>query len=536
MSLSIQTNTDSLIAQENLLTNSIFQSNTIQQLTSGYRINNAGDDPAGLAVANGYASAISELTQGYSNGNDATAQLQIMDGGMSNISQIVNTLQTLATESASNSFTGNRNTLNLQFQTDLSEIDRQAQSIGLNTGGTFAKLMSVYFGAGTGSQSTANGIVNINLSHATVDTQSLGLKGVQAVNTTYDLSAGAANTNVEAMVTNATNIGPTGTNGTGKTTFTFDGAGFGGGVAVTVNLAAVDDATSLANAVNAGIQAAEITPGANAAAFAAANITASIHTNAQGQQQLAFNSSNSAFQVQAGDVMANALMGNQTAGVGNAITTAGSTMTSGGAYMLANVVAGVNTQNDLTFTTPITTDNAQAVTVSANDASGVAHTLTVTLNTTTGATVGAAVTAINAALQAFRRLDPEADHRRREYSRSADGEFRQHAPRLPDYGWQHRLRPSRPVVGRQQRGSHHSHRAPGGRRRHGRYRHHGRRTVRGYCHHQRQSPCSAPRRPPSARVKTSSASPPVWRSRRSPTSAPPNRRFAMPTWRSKRPI
>ena len=400
MSLSIQTNTDSLIAQENLLTNSIFQSNTIQQLTSGYRINNAGDDPAGLAVANGYASAISELTQGYSNGNDATAQLQIMDGGMSNISQIVNTLQTLATESASNSFTGNRNTLNLQFQTDLSEIDRQAQSIGLNTGGTFAKLMSVYFGAGTGSQSTANGIVNINLSHATVDTQSLGLKGVQAVNTTYDLSAGAANTNVEAMVTNATNIGPTGTNGTGKTTFTFDGAGFGGGVAVTVNLAAVDDATSLANAVNAGIQAAEITPGANAAAFAAANITASIHTNAQGQQQLAFNSSNSAFQVQAGDVMANALMGNQTAGVGNAITTAGSTMTSGGAYMLANVVAGVNTQNDLTFTTPITTDNAQAVTVSANDASGVAHTLTVTLNTTTGATVGAAVTAINAALQA----------------------------------------------------------------------------------------------------------------------------------------
>src|ERR1035438_2171894 len=140
MSLSIQTNTDSLIAQENLLTNSIFQSNTIQQLTSGYRINTAGDDPAGLAVANQYASAISELTQGYANGNDATAQLQIMDGGMSNISQIVNTLQTLATESASGSFTGNRNTLNLQFQNDLGEIDRQAQSIGLNTGGTSRAL------------------------------------------------------------------------------------------------------------------------------------------------------------------------------------------------------------------------------------------------------------------------------------------------------------------------------------------------------------------------------------------------------------
>ena len=52
MSLSIQTNADSLIAQENLLTNSLFQSNTIKQLTSGYRINSAGNDPAGLAVAN----------------------------------------------------------------------------------------------------------------------------------------------------------------------------------------------------------------------------------------------------------------------------------------------------------------------------------------------------------------------------------------------------------------------------------------------------------------------------------------------------
>jgi len=394
MSLSIQTNVDSLIAQENLLTNSNFQSNTIQQLTSGYRINSAGDDPAGLAVANQYASAISELTQGFSNGNDATAQLQIMDGGMSNISQIVNTLQTLATESASGSFTGNRNTLNGEFQTDLSEIDRQAQSIGLNTGGTFAKLMSVYFGAGTGSQSAANGIVNVNLSNATVDTQSLGLTGVQAVNAStanpagdYDLSANDAVNNVG----NTTTV-------PGVTQFTFDGAGFGGGVAIGVNLTGVDSNATLVTAINAAIQTAEAIPGAANAAFAAANITASIHTDSLGKEQLAFNSANSAFQVQAGDLMANALIGNATAGVGNAITTAPSTMISGGAYVLGTK-GTPNTQTDLTFT-PITTDTAQAVTVSANDASGVAHTLTVTLDTTSGASVGAAVTAINAALQA----------------------------------------------------------------------------------------------------------------------------------------
>ena len=84
--LSIQTNVNSLVAQENLNINNAFQSKTIQQLTSGYRINSSGDDAAGLAVANQYRNSVSELSQGVANGNDGVAQLQIMDGGMSNIS------------------------------------------------------------------------------------------------------------------------------------------------------------------------------------------------------------------------------------------------------------------------------------------------------------------------------------------------------------------------------------------------------------------------------------------------------------------
>ena len=106
MSISIQTNVNSLVAQQNLSVNNAFQSKTIQQLTSGYRINQAGDDAAGLAVANQFGSSIAELTQGVANGNDGVAQLQIMDGGMSNISQILHRLQTLATQSASGAFTG----------------------------------------------------------------------------------------------------------------------------------------------------------------------------------------------------------------------------------------------------------------------------------------------------------------------------------------------------------------------------------------------------------------------------------------------
>jgi flagellin len=106
--ISIQTNVDSLVAQQNLGLDNQFQSNTIQQLTSGYRINKSGDDAAGLAVANGINSQIAQLTQGVNNANNGLSQLQIVDGGLSNISTILNRLQTLATESASNTFTGSR--------------------------------------------------------------------------------------------------------------------------------------------------------------------------------------------------------------------------------------------------------------------------------------------------------------------------------------------------------------------------------------------------------------------------------------------
>ena len=144
MSFSIQTNVNSLIAQENLRVNSNFQSQTIQELTSGYRINSSGDDPAGLAIANSYRSSVAEVTQGVRNANDGISTLQIIDGGMNNISQMLDRLRTLATQSASDTFTGSRTVPNGEFQSLLGEIDRQAQAIGLNTGGQFATSLAVF--------------------------------------------------------------------------------------------------------------------------------------------------------------------------------------------------------------------------------------------------------------------------------------------------------------------------------------------------------------------------------------------------------
>src|SRR3954453_15787549 len=106
--LSIQTNVSAMNAQENLRVTSDFQSRTIARLTSGYRINQSGDDAAGLAVANKYRSDVAELTQGVRNANDGLSTLQIIDGGLNQIRKMLDRLTTLATQSASSTFEGNR--------------------------------------------------------------------------------------------------------------------------------------------------------------------------------------------------------------------------------------------------------------------------------------------------------------------------------------------------------------------------------------------------------------------------------------------
>src|SRR5436190_15290289 len=143
MSFSIQTNVNSLLAQHYIDSNSQFQSRTIQRLTSGYRINSSGDDAAGLAVANKYRGDVAELTQGVRNANDGISALQIIDGGLSNISTILDRLRTLATQSASTTFTGDRSTLNNEYQSLLGEIDRQAANVKLNANGAYNTQINV---------------------------------------------------------------------------------------------------------------------------------------------------------------------------------------------------------------------------------------------------------------------------------------------------------------------------------------------------------------------------------------------------------
>jgi flagellin len=193
MSLSIQTNIASLDAQEAIRVNTQFQNNTIEQLSTGYRINSSADDAAGLAVANQYQNNTAVLTQGVLSANNAIAGLQITDGGLSNISTILDRLSTLATESASSTFTGSRATLNNEYQGLLTEINRQASNVNLNTGGSYNTNLVTYVG---GANSAADAQVSVNLSGSSnaVDSTGLGIASSSVLGGGSELTGGVKNT------------------------------------------------------------------------------------------------------------------------------------------------------------------------------------------------------------------------------------------------------------------------------------------------------------------------------------------------------
>src|SRR5260370_2136690 len=178
MALSLLTNVASLFGQDNFRANTDFQARTIERLTSGLRINSSGDDAAGLSVANKLRSDEAELQQGIWNANDGISALQIGDGGLNNISKILDRLKTLATQSSSNTFTGDRTILNTEFQNLLSEITRQASNIGLSSGavgGRFNTALSVYIGGGAGVQANAGVTIDLRGHSSRVEPASLGI-------------------------------------------------------------------------------------------------------------------------------------------------------------------------------------------------------------------------------------------------------------------------------------------------------------------------------------------------------------------------
>src|SRR4051794_39059982 len=100
MGLRINTNVQSLAAQQNLGLNSGAQKGSLEKLASGSRITKAADDAAGLAISENMKASIRSIRQDIRNANDGISMIQTAEGGMNEVSNILVRFRELSIQSA----------------------------------------------------------------------------------------------------------------------------------------------------------------------------------------------------------------------------------------------------------------------------------------------------------------------------------------------------------------------------------------------------------------------------------------------------
>lgn len=133
MGLRINTNVPSLIAQRNLRTTRGHLDRTLERLSSGSKINHAGDDAAGLAISESFRAQLRGLGQAERNAQDGISLVQVAEGAMAEISNILIRMRELGVQAASDTIgQTERQFLEVEYQQLLEEIDRIAQSTEYN--------------------------------------------------------------------------------------------------------------------------------------------------------------------------------------------------------------------------------------------------------------------------------------------------------------------------------------------------------------------------------------------------------------------
>ncbi len=133
MSLRIATNVQSLAAQRYLMTNHEEQNRSLERLSSGSRINKAGDDAAGLAISEKLKAGIRSMKQATRNANDGVSLVQVAEGAMNEISNIFIRLRELSIQGASDTIGDTeRGFINKEVQQLKAEVDRISNSTEFN--------------------------------------------------------------------------------------------------------------------------------------------------------------------------------------------------------------------------------------------------------------------------------------------------------------------------------------------------------------------------------------------------------------------
>jgi flagellin len=133
MGLRIATNVQSLNSQRQL-DKSVMESNSsMEKLSSGYRINKASDDAAGLAISERLKADIKGLTVAKRNASDGISLIQTAEGGLNEITNILSRLRELGVQSSSDTITDNeRGFLNKEYSSLKNEVERISKTTEFN--------------------------------------------------------------------------------------------------------------------------------------------------------------------------------------------------------------------------------------------------------------------------------------------------------------------------------------------------------------------------------------------------------------------
>jgi flagellin len=199
----INTNVNSISAQNALAVNSRALSSAMTQLSTGKRINGAKDDAAGLAISQVMTAQIRGLNQAVRNANDGISLLQTADGAMIEQSNMMQRMRELAVQSASDTVTSDQKTyLDNEFQALKTEINR----IGANTQWNGKDLLAATGGvAANGTYkfqvgANASQTINVTIKDASTTVQ---YAAISASDITDSTKAGAAITALDTALSKA---------------------------------------------------------------------------------------------------------------------------------------------------------------------------------------------------------------------------------------------------------------------------------------------------------------------------------------------
>ncbi|MBU5376412.1 FliC/FljB family flagellin [Pantoea septica] len=199
----INTNSLSLITQNNINKNQSALSTSIERLSSGLRINSAKDDAAGQAIANRFTSNIKGLTQAARNANDGISAAQTTEGALSEINNNLQRIRELTVQAQNGTNSdSDKSSIQDEIKSRLDEIDRVSGQTQFNGVNVLAKdgSMKIQVGANDGQ--------TISIDLKKIDSSTLGLNGFNVNGSGTIANKAATISDLSAAGATVTGAGP----------------------------------------------------------------------------------------------------------------------------------------------------------------------------------------------------------------------------------------------------------------------------------------------------------------------------------------